>query len=171
MTPIFGLIIAIVVGLLAPSRRSAALAVIPPQLAVTAAQSWYLGTGRGDNPPSTTTGSPAYWVVQLVILAIMCGVAFGIAALRHRFAGRRGTPGVTSGSSGTIMIAVGTVAAAAVTLGTMFLTDRPAHQGSGDGNLPVTGIVGISLGLAAILAFVVFWLRGRHASAGETIAR
>jgi hypothetical protein len=54
-------------------------------LAVTAAQSWYLGSGRGHNAPATTTDSPAYWIVQLVILALICAVATGIYAIRaHR---------------------------------------------------------------------------------------
>jgi hypothetical protein len=171
MTPIFGLIIAIVAGLLAPNRRTAALAVIAPQLGVTAAQSWYLGSGRGNNAPATTTDSPSYWVVQVVILAIMCGVAFGIAALRQRYAARRSTPAADPIRGGTIMVAVGTIAAAAVTLGTMFLTDRPAHPGSGNGNLPVTGIVGIVLGLVALLAFAGFWLHGRRSTSGQSLAR
>ena len=77
MTPVIGLVIAVVVGFVASSRRGVLIGVIPPMLAVTAAQSWYLGTGRGHNPPATTTDSPAYWVVQLIIIALICGVAMG----------------------------------------------------------------------------------------------
>src|SRR5271155_4883852 len=78
MTPIIGLLVAVLAGFLAPSRRGVLAGVIPPMLAVTAAQSWYLGTGRGHNSPATTTDSPAYWVVQLIIVALICGVALGI---------------------------------------------------------------------------------------------
>jgi hypothetical protein len=59
MTPVIGLVIAVVVGFVASSRHGVLIGVIPPMLAVTAAQSWYLGTGRGHNPPATTTDSPA----------------------------------------------------------------------------------------------------------------
>jgi hypothetical protein len=49
MTPIIGLLIAVLAGFLAPSRRGVLAGVIPPMLAVTAAQSWYLmfATDRG----------------------------------------------------------------------------------------------------------------------------
>ena len=40
----------------------------------------------------------------------------------------------------------------------MFATDRPSHPGSGNGNIPVTGVVGIVI---AIAAFGVLWLRNR----------
>src|ERR1700689_3387003 len=90
MTPIIGLLIAVITGFAAASRRGVLIGVIPPMLAVTAAQSWYLGTGRGHNPASTTTDSAAYWVVQLVILVLIGAVALGIYTLRARAAARRG---------------------------------------------------------------------------------
>jgi hypothetical protein len=40
MTPIIGLLIAIIAGLLAPRPRTAAAIVIPPMVGATAAQSW-----------------------------------------------------------------------------------------------------------------------------------
>jgi hypothetical protein len=168
MTPIIGLLIAVLAGFLAPSRRGVLAGVIPPMLAVTAAQSWYLGTGRGHNSPATTTDSPAYWVVQLVILALICAVAFGIYAVRARLAARRGA----SSDGGAVaarrrplglMLAAGTVAAFAGTLGLMFATDRPSHPATGNGNLPVTGVVGIVVALLAIAVFAVLWLRNRPA--------
>jgi hypothetical protein len=171
MTPIIGLLVAVVVGLAAPSRRGVLAGVIPPMLAVTAAQSWYLGTGRGHNPPATTTDSPAYWVVQLIILVLVCGVALGIYAVRARRAAGRGA----SSESGAFaarrrllrpMLAAGTVAAFAGTLGLMFATDRPSHPATGNGNLPVTGVVGIVVALLAIAVFAVLWLRNRPAPGG-----
>jgi hypothetical protein len=164
MTPIIGLLIAVLAGFLAPSRRGVLAGVIPPMLAVTAAQSWYLGTGRGHNPPATTTDSPAYWVVQLVILALICGVAFGIYAVRSRRAARRGEAVAAGRRPLGAMLAAGTVAAFAATLALMFATDRPAHPGAGNGNLPVTGVVGIVVALVAIAVFAVLWLRNRPAT-------
>jgi peptidoglycan/LPS O-acetylase OafA/YrhL len=171
MTPIIGLLIAVLAGFLAPGRRAVLAGVIPPMLAVTAAQSWYLGTGRGHNPPATTTDSPAYWVVQLVILALICGVAVGIYAVRARRAARRGAGGASGAADARRrplgpMLAAGTVAALAGTLALMFATDRPSHPGGGHGNLPVTGVAGIAVALAAIAVFAVLWLRSRPARGG-----
>jgi hypothetical protein len=171
MTPIIGLLIAVLAGFLAPSWRGVLAGVIPPMLAVTAAQSWYLGTGRGHNPPATTTDSPAYWVVQLIILALICGVALGIYAVRARRAARRGASGAGEAVAAGrwplgLMVAAGTVAAFAGTLALMFATDRPRHPGSGNGNLPVTGVVGIVIALLALAVFAVLWLRNRPARSG-----
>jgi hypothetical protein len=129
MTPIIGLLVAVLAGFLAPSRRGVLAGVIPPMLAVTAAQSWYLGTGRGHNPPATTTGSPAYGVVQLIILALICGVALGIHAVLARRATRRAESSVGGAVAARrrplgLMLAAGTVAAFAGPLALMFATDR-----------------------------------------------
>jgi hypothetical protein len=162
MTPVIGLLVAVVAGFVASSRRGVLIAVIPPMLAVTAAQSWYLGSGRGHNAPATTTDSPAYWIVQLVILALICAVAAGIYAVRARQARRRGeTLAPVRRGRGGWMLAAATVAGFAGTLALMFATDRPSHPGSGNGNLPVTGVVGIVVAIAAIAVFGVLWLRNR----------
>jgi peptidoglycan/LPS O-acetylase OafA/YrhL len=170
MTPIIGLLIAVVAGLVAASWRGVLIGVIPPMLAATAAQSWYLGTGRGHNPPATTTDSPAYWVVQLIILALICGVAVGIYAVRARRVSRRGGNLVPlrRGPGGS-MLAAATVAGFAATLGLMFATDRPSHPGSGNGNLPVTGVVGIVIAILALAVFGVLWLRNRPVKAGADV--
>jgi peptidoglycan/LPS O-acetylase OafA/YrhL len=170
MTPIIGLLIAVVAGFVAASRRGVLIGVIPPMLAVTAAQSWYLGSGRGHNAPATTTDSPAYWVVQLIILALICGVAVGIYTIRGRRVSRRGGRLVpvrreVSGS----MLAAGTVAACAATLALMFATDRPSHPGTGNGSLPVTGIVGIVIAVLALAVFGVLWLRNRPVRSGADV--
>src|SRR5579859_2792568 len=78
MTPIIGLLVAVVAGFAASSRREVLIGVIAPMLAATAAQSWYLGSGRGHNSPATTTDDPSYWVVQLIIVALVGAVAMGI---------------------------------------------------------------------------------------------
>jgi hypothetical protein len=166
MSPIIGLLVAVVTGFMASSRRGVLIGVIPPMLAITAAQSWYLGTGRGHNPPATTTDSPADWVVQLIILA----VAMGIYAIRARRVSRRGGRLVPArrGPAG-LMLAAGTVAGFAGTLGLMFATDRPSHPGSGNGNLPVTGVVGIVIAILAIAVFGVLWLRSRPVRSGADV--
>jgi peptidoglycan/LPS O-acetylase OafA/YrhL len=162
VTPIIGLLVAVVAGFVASSRRGVLTAVIPPMLAVTAAQSWYLGSGRGHNSPATTTNSPAYWVVQLVILALIGGVAMGIYAIRARRVSRRGGILIPlRRGQARAMLAAATVAGFAATLALMFATDRPSHPGSGNGNLPVTGVVGIVVAIAAIAVFGVLWLRNR----------
>jgi NO-binding membrane sensor protein with MHYT domain len=167
---IIGLLVAVVVGFVAASRPGVLIGVIPPMLAATAAQSWYLGTGRGHNPSATTTDSPAYWVVQLIIVALICGVAMGVYAIRARRASRRGGTLVQArrGPGGS-MLAAATVAAFAGTLGLMFATDRPSHPGSGNGNLPVTGVVGIVVAILAIAVFGVLWLRNRPVRGGADV--
>ena len=68
MSPIIGLFVALIAAWLATGPRAAAAMVVPPMLGATAAQSWYLGTGRGHNSAAQTTNSPAYWVVQVIIV-------------------------------------------------------------------------------------------------------
>jgi peptidoglycan/LPS O-acetylase OafA/YrhL len=169
MTPVIGLVIAVVVGFVASSRRGVLIGVIPPMLAVTAAQSWYLGTGRGHNPPATTT-DPAYWVVQLIILALIIGVATGIYAIRARRVSRNGGSLVpVRRGPGSSMLAAAIVAGFAATLALMFATDRPSHPGTGNGNLPVTGVVGIVVALLAIAVLGVLWLRNRPTRSGADV--
>jgi peptidoglycan/LPS O-acetylase OafA/YrhL len=170
MTPIIGLLVAVVVGFVASSRREVLIGVIPPMLAATAAQSWYLGSGRGHNSPATTTDDPAYWIVQLIILALVGGVAMGIYAVRARRVRHRGDRLVpVRREPGSWMVATATVAGFSGTLALMFATDRPGNPGSGDGNLPVTGVVGIVVAILAVAVFVVLWLRNRPVASAADV--
>jgi hypothetical protein len=157
MTPIIGLLIAIVAGLLAPRPRTAAAIVIAPMLGATAAQSWYLGTGRGHNSASSTTDSPSYWVVQLLIIVAICGVSAAICWVRTR----RSTVArvLPAGPVAVALLAVAAVAACATTLGYAFVTDRPKHPGTGNGSPPIGGTVAIFVGLAVLVFLAVVWLR------------
>jgi hypothetical protein len=158
MSPIIGLFIAIIAGLVAPAPRAVIAIVVPPMLGATAAQSWYLGTGRGHNPPSTTTDSPAYWIVQALIVTAVCGVAAAICWVRVRRATvARGLP---SRPQRAVLLTVATLAAFAATLGFAFVTDRPARPRSGNGTIPIGGAVAVVVGLVVLVVLASLWLRG-----------
>jgi hypothetical protein len=157
MSPIIGLFIAIIAGLVATQPRAVIGIVVPPMLGATAAQSWYLGTGRGHNPASTTTDSPAYWVVQVLIIVAICGVAAAVCWIRLRRGGR-GRMLPTGPQRAALLIGT-TIAAFTATLGFAFLTDRPKHPGSGNGNIPVGGAIAVVLGVAVLVFLAVAWVR------------
>jgi hypothetical protein len=143
--------------LLAPKPRSVVSMVVPPMLGATAAQSWYLGTGRGNNPASTTADSPAYWVVQALIIVAICGVAAAICVVRvRRSSNRRVLP---SGTQQVVLLTVATLAAFAATLGFAFVTDRPKHPGTGNGNIPIAGAVAVAVGFVVLVVLAVIWAR------------
>ncbi|MFZ0172201.1 MAG: hypothetical protein WAL04_11015, partial [Acidimicrobiales bacterium] len=69
MTPIAGLIIAMIAGFMVANGRRAASVVLVPWLVVLAYQSWYIASGRAISPPSTVTQFPStigYWFVQVI---------------------------------------------------------------------------------------------------------
>jgi hypothetical protein len=161
MSPIIGLFIAIVAGVLAPRPRAVIGIVIPPMLGATAAQAWYLGTGRGNNPAATTTNSPAYWIVQALIIIAICGVAAAVCWVGVRRGGRRRA--LPSGPQRATLLVGATVAAFTATLGLMFLTDRPKHPGTGNGNIPIGGAVAVVVGVVVLAFLAVAWVRrSRH---------
>jgi hypothetical protein len=165
MSPIIGLFIAIIAGLIAPKPGAVIGIVVPPMLGATAAQSWYLATGRGHNPASTTTGSPSYWVVQVLIITAICGVAAAVCwfGTRHG-AERRALP---SGLQLTAWLIGATVAAFTATLGFAFLTDRPTHPGTGQGNIPIGGAVAVVVGIGVLLFLAVASIRRSRRAVGQ----
>lgn len=157
MSPVIGLFIAVLAGLLAPRPRATIGIAIPPMLGATAAQSWFLATGRGTNPPRTTTDSPSYWVVQLLIITAICGMAAAVCRIRvGRGAGARRLP---TGVARSVLLTAATAAASAATLGALFLTDQHSHRGTGSGNIPITGAIAVGLGVVVLIVVAIGWVR------------
>jgi hypothetical protein len=168
MTPLIGLIIAIVAAQLAPNVRALLISVFALMLAATAVQSWDLGAGLGNNPPSTIDEA-AYWVVQAVIISVMLAVAYGFFVLRARrakargrslarpaFSGRRGV--ISTSLIGTGMTVVGVVGC--------LIASNFSDRGTSSGNIPWTGVAGISIGLVVLTILGVALVRDRR-----TVAR
>lgn len=167
MTPILGLIIAITAAQLAPNVRALLIAVVALLVAATAVQTWDLGEGLGRNPASTIREG-SYWVVQAIVLGISLAVAYGCFALRRRKAARRGTSllrrrftghrGVlTTSLLGTLMVVVGI--AYCLVAGSMH-----TRNGSGSGDIPWTGVAGISAAVLLLAALGVAFVRDLRAS-------
>jgi hypothetical protein len=87
MTPLAGLIAAIIAGWFVRDPRRAVVAVIPAFLAVLAIQTTGIALGDGHSPPSTVLSYPGalgYWLVQVIILAPALIIAAELGALRAR---------------------------------------------------------------------------------------
>ncbi len=180
MTPIAGLIIAVIAGLVVRRGRRAALIVAVPWLIVLVYQSWYIASGRAISPPGTVTSFPSaigYWLVQVIIAA----PAFAIAAQLGGFGSRRGgaDPGDLSRRS-WIASGLGVAVSVIVILygfvwfrqqgGTVY-----AGHHSSDGSPPLIGILGILLSYLTCAVLGVATIRARHeakrAAAGQSAAR
>jgi hypothetical protein len=168
MTPIAGFVIAIIAGWIVRDPRRAAAAVVVPYLAVVAAQSWILASGRGVSPPSTVTGWPGligYWVVQAVFLALAIGIAAELSALRRR---RMSPDDAPTGVGHRFTLALGVLAALTAGFLVAYLLDSaPVSHHAADGTPPVQGYVGMLLCIVTFLALSVATLLGhRNASRG-----
>ncbi len=82
MTPVIGFIVALVAGSLVPQPKRAMQLVLLPWVTATAVQSWTIGAGVVGHSPPSTIRSPAYWLVQAIILGLSLGVARQAAVLR-----------------------------------------------------------------------------------------
>lgn len=171
MTPIAGFVIAIIAGWIIRDPRRAAAAVVVPYLAVVAAQSWILASGRGVSPPSTVTGWPGligYWAVQAVFLALAIGIAAELSALRRR---RMLSDDAPAGAGHRFTLALGVLAAlTAVFLVAYLLDSAPVSHHAADGTPPVQGYVGMLLCIVTFLALSVVTLRGRRNGRSELAA-
>ena len=167
MTPIAGFVIAVIAGWIVRDPRRAAAAVVVPYLAVVAAQSWILASGRGASPPSTVTGWPGligYWAVQAVFLALATGIAAELGTLRRR---RMPLGEASAGAGRRFTRALGTLAAlTAVFLVAYLLDSAPVSHHAADGT-PVLGYVGVLLCIVTFFALsVVTLLERRNARRG-----
>jgi hypothetical protein len=148
MTPIAGLILAVIAGLLVANSRRATSVVLAPWLLVLAYQSWYIASGRAISPPSTVTQFPStigYWLVQVIILAPALGIAAQLGASGLR---RHPVSSIVLARRAWMASALGVAAAVVVIVFGFVLFP---HQGgtvaaghhSADGSPPVIGVVGI----------------------------
>ncbi len=171
MTPVIGLIIAIVAARLAPNIRALLTAVLALMVAATAVQSWDLGAGLGKNPPSTID-DVSYWVVQAVIVTVILALACGFFVLRARrartqgrslerptFSGRRGIIATSLIGTGMTVVAV---------VGCLIAGHFRGSRGTGNGDIPWTGVAGLSAGLVLLILLAVALVRDRQGAARST---
>jgi hypothetical protein len=162
VTGTVGIVLAVVAGWSACGRRQTVVAVVVPFLGVLVLQTWGIGSGRAVSAPSTVTAFPGaipYYVVQVLILALMLGIALQLRTLRIR--GGHGRP-----KRGTVPLVLNCALAALVVSG--FELDRPLldpgsvarHTSSGP---PALGIAGIAVLLVGCAGLACVTLRRRLA--------
>ena len=168
MTPITGFVIAVIAGLMVRSPRRAAAIVVVPYLAVAAAQSWMIASGRGISPPSTVTGWPdliGYWLVQLIFFLLPLGIAAELAALRAR---RADPDAVAAGMRRSLIRASAVEATLTVAFLIGYLLDSaPVQHHSADGSPPAQGFIGMVLCLGTFVVLSVLAFRGRGRGRGR----
>ena len=171
MTPFAGLIAAVIAAFMLKEPRRTVLAMAGPWLAVLAFQTWGIGSGRGVSPPDTVSQA-SYWVVQVIILAFVLGVAVQLALL---LAPRRPVDRTRAERSrdlvrATALCTVGLAAFVYLGFGTFLRSvidpGSVAHHSS-EGNPPIAGIVGLLgmvLGCAVLGALLLRQRRARRAA-------
>jgi hypothetical protein len=166
MTPLVGILLAIFVARLAPNVRSVVVSMLVLMALATAVQTYDLDAAWGSNPPSTVH-QVSYWVVQLIIISVVLGVALGIFRVRSRRAARRGESLVRpafSGRRGTVALIETAVGTTVVYLAGAFAAYKLRHHhGGGAGSMPWTGVLGIVIGSVTLVALVVVILRSNIA--------
>ncbi len=162
MTPLIGIVIAVLAGWLAPSPRAVVVAVLVPLSGATLVQTWDLGADWGSNPPDTIR-QVSYWVVQTIIVAIMTGLALGIRWLRLRRAiagGGAVTYPAFSGRRGTWVLLTSSIVMTAMLLAAAYgLSTVSKHHGQGASDIPWTGVLGIALGGIMLVGLLVVVIR------------
>ena len=165
MTPLGGYVIAIVVGLLVRGPRRALAVSVAPWLAVMAAQTWNLASGRGHNPPGVL--EPGYCVVQLVILGLTLGVVAGVSDWRSRHPFGHPFPRFSAPRTITLSVVL-TIASGLTAILLLVLFPVPASQrGTGNGNPPWEGLIGIAICALSVVVLGVSYLRARRNSAKQ----
>lgn len=159
-----GFIIAIAAGWLVHDARKAAATVVIPWLGVLAVDAWLLAAGRDDNPPSTVSQFPqaiGFWSVQVVLLALLLGIAAMLGSLRARQDISRGRAGNT-GRQAALATAILVTATAAFAL-VAVLGSAPVRHHSATSSPPVIELAGWALSVASFGALVVVTIMRRRA--------
>lgn len=163
MTPLVGILIAVLAAFLAPNTRAVVLFIVSAMIAATAVQTWDLGTGMGSNPPDTIDQA-SYWFVQLIIIAIVTCVGVVIFRLRVRRAtntGRNIARPAFSGPCGTkVSIASVLAMTGLLVVGAIAVSRLTTNHGHGAADIPWTGVLGIGIGVVALAVLTVALIRG-----------
>lgn len=163
MTPLAGILIAVLAALLAPNTRAVVLSIVSAMIAATAVQTWDLGTGMGSNPP-VTIDQPSYWLVQLIIIAIVTCVGVAIFRLRARRATSRGQDVARSAFSGPRGTKVAIASVLALTglllVGAIAVSRLTTNHGQGAADIPWTGVLGIGIGAVALTVLAAALILG-----------
>jgi hypothetical protein len=166
MTPLAGLIMAVVAGWFVRGPRLAAAAVVVPFLAVAGAQTWRIAVGDGTSPPGTVIGFPqaiGYWVIQAIFLALALGIAAELGFLRaHRALPRD----AAAGAGRRAVIVSGILAIPTAVFVALYVAgSSPVRHHAASGSPPAQGFLGIILCVVAFAALSVLTFRARRAAA------
>jgi hypothetical protein len=167
MTPLAGFVAAIIAGWMIRDPRRAAAAVVLPFLAVLAAQTWILASGRGINPPSTVTPfshAIGYWVFQAIFLAFSVGIAAELSALRRA---RSAADDDAQAGRRTMWAGALLAGLTAVFLLGYLLDSSPVRHHNANSPLPLSGAIGIVLLVGTLAVLSVLTIRERRARAKE----
>ena len=163
MTPLIGIVLAILVALLAPNVRAVVASVLVLMILATAVQTYDLDANWGSNPASTVH-QVSYWIVQLIIISVIMAVALGIFRVRSRRAARSGESLVRpafSGRRGVTALVESAVGSTIIYFAGAFAAHKlQHHHGGGSGSIPWTGVAGIVIGVVALVALAVILIRG-----------
>lgn len=159
-----GFIIAIAAGWLVHDARKAAAAVVIPWLGALAVGTWLIAAGRDDSPPSTVSQFPqaiGFWTVQVVLLALLLGIAAMLGSLRAGQDLSRGRVGSTrrQAAAAAAILVTATAAFALVSV----LGSAPVRHHSATGSPPLVELAGWALTVASFSALTVVTIRRRRA--------
>lgn len=163
MTPLAGILIALLAAVLASNTRAVVVAIVTAMIAATAVQTWDLGTGMGSNPPDTIDQA-SYWVVQLIIISLVTCVGVVIFRLRRRRATSHGQDvarSAFSGSRGTkVLIASVLAMTGLLVVASVVVSRLTKNHGHGAADIPWTGVLGIGVGVVALAVLTVALIFG-----------
>jgi hypothetical protein len=170
-----GFIIAIAAGWLVHDARKAAATVVIPWLGALAVGTWLIAAGRDDSPPSTVSQFPqaiGFWTVQLVLLALLLGIAAMLGSLRPRqdiSRGRAGKAWRQAALATAILVTATAMFALAIVLGS-----APVRHHTATGSPPLIELVGWALSVVsfgALVAATIMRRRARHRRPATDTAR